>query len=130
MGRSIVYFWSLHNQQTNPNQFVMSEIPAGAADIIKHLPNRLKTDKVGDQEGNFHWIVSGERGGEFTVTVKDAKCEVQKGLHGEPGCVIRASDQDFEDVQHGRTNAQMAVMMGKIKISNLGEMLKFMSFFS
>jgi putative sterol carrier protein len=43
--------------------------------------------------------------------------------------VVKASDQNYEDVELGRTNAQMAVMMGKIKISDIGVMMKFINYF-
>ncbi|MBS1619290.1 MAG: SCP2 sterol-binding domain-containing protein, partial [Bacteroidetes bacterium] len=36
---------------------------------------------------------------------------------------------DYADIETGKTNPQMAFMMGKIKISNLGEMMKFMGLF-
>jgi putative sterol carrier protein len=100
-----------------------------AREIILALPTRLKQDEAGDQSGIFQFKLEGDTGGEFTVTVAGGSCEVQEGLHGEPSCVISAQATDFEDAELGRTNKQMAVMMGKIKISNLGAMLKFIGMF-
>ncbi len=37
-------------------------------------------------------------------------------MKGEAKCIVRAKASDYEDVELGRTNPQMAVMMGKIKI--------------
>ncbi|MDB5227030.1 MAG: sterol transfer family [Bacteroidota bacterium] len=100
-----------------------------AREIILALPSRLKQEEAAGQSGVFHFQLEGETGGEFTVSVADGKCEVQEGLHGEPDCVITATATDFEDAELGRVNRQMAVMMGKIRISNLGAMLKFISIF-
>ena len=100
-----------------------------AKEIVLALPGRLKAEEAAGQSGNFQFQLEGENGGDFTVTVADGKCEVQEGLHGEPDCVISAAANDFEDAEEGRVNRQMAVMMGKIKISNLGAMLKFIGMF-
>jgi putative sterol carrier protein len=101
-----------------------------AREIVLALPQRLKVDEAEGQSGVFQFQLEGETGGDFTVCVANGKCTVEEGLHGEPDCVISAAASDFEDAELGRVNRQMAVMMGKIKISNLGAMLKFIGMFS
>lgn len=101
-----------------------------AKEIVLGLPARLKQEEAAGQSGIFHFQLEGETGGDFTVSVADGKCNVTEGLTGEADCVIRATATDFEDAEEGRVNKQMAVMMGKIKISNLGAMLKFMGMFN
>lgn len=100
-----------------------------AKEIVLALPARLKAEEAAGQTGVFHFQLEGETGGEFTVSVADGQCTVTEGLSGEPDCVITALATDFEDAELGRVNRQMAVMMGKIKISNLGAMLKFIGMF-
>src|SRR5690242_18818851 len=100
-----------------------------AREIVLVLPQRLKAEEAAGQSGNFQFQLEGETGGDFTVKVADGVCTVEEGLHGEPDCVITAAATDFEDAELGRVNRQMAVMMGKIKISNLGQMLKFIGMF-
>ncbi|MCO5247984.1 MAG: SCP2 sterol-binding domain-containing protein [Chitinophagales bacterium] len=99
-----------------------------AKEIIFGLPERFK-DGNESETGTFHFEIEGDGGGEFTVSVENGNCNVQEGLQGEADCVIRSTASDFEDAELGRVNKQMAVMMGKIKISNLGAMLKFISMF-
>lgn len=101
-----------------------------AKEIVLGLPARLKTDEAAGQSGIFHFQLEGETGGEFTVKVADGVCTVTEGLEGEPDCLISGLATDFEDAEEGRVNRQMAVMMGKIKISNLGAMLKFIGMFN
>ena len=98
-----------------------------AKEIVLALPARFKG---GDDNGVFHFKLDGDNGGEFTVTVANGSCTSEEGLVGEADCVISAASSDFEDAELGRTNKQMAVMMGKIKISNLGAMMKFLTMFS
>lgn len=97
-----------------------------AKEIVLALPSRFKG---GDDSGLFHFKLDGESGGEFTVSVGNGSCTAVEGLEGEPDCVISAAASDFEDAELGRVNKQMAVMMGKIKISNLGAMMKFLGMF-
>ena len=99
-----------------------------AKEIILGLPNRFKGDSATDN-GTFHFKIDGEGGGDFTVSVADGNCTVAEGLQGEADCVISSNDSDFVDAETGVVNKQMAVMMGKIRISNLGAMMKFLSLF-
>ena len=101
-----------------------------ASEIIKSLPERFKADKAVGVNTRFHFEIEGETGGHFTAIVVDGICTVEDGLNGEAKCIVRAKAVDYEDVELGRTNPQMAVMMGKIKISNLGEMMGFVNYFT
>jgi putative sterol carrier protein len=101
-----------------------------AREIILSLPSRLKTGAAEGLNFYYHFIISGTRGGEFTITINNGTCTVAEGLQGsEPKCVIQTADGTYEDVEYGRTNAQMAVMFGKIKVSNVPSMLKFVEMF-
>ncbi|MCB9032966.1 MAG: SCP2 sterol-binding domain-containing protein [Chitinophagales bacterium] len=100
-----------------------------AKEIILALPERLKQEEAQDAQGVFHFQIEGEGGGDFTVKVDHGTCTVEEGLVGEANCVITSTATDFEDAELGRENKQMSVMMGKIKISNLGAMLQFMTLF-
>lgn len=122
--------------KTNPHSITkqngkMDQLPETARDIIYSLPNRLKADKVDDSAlHRFHFFLDGPTGGNFTVTVQNKAVTVLDGLVDEPTCEIRAKASDYEDLEHGRGNPQMMFMMGKIKVSNLGEVMKFITYFS
>lgn len=104
--------------------------PSTAREIILSLEDRFLPEKV-DEDLNilFHFDISGPDGGQFSVHIEDDTCKVSEGLHGEPKCVITCTDKVYADVELGRTNAQMAFMMGKIKISNIMAMMKFIECF-
>lgn len=115
---------------TKTNNSNMSTKPETARDIVFSLPNRLKTDKVEDHaEHRFHLLLDGPTGGNFTVTLKDKNVVVEEGLVDTPTCEIKAKATDYEDLELGRGNPQMMFMMGKIKVSNLGEVMKFVTYF-
>ena len=116
--------------QLNTNQSQSMDIkPETAKDIIYSLPQRLKADKAANANAIFQFDIEGPNGGQFTAKLENGVCTVSDGLNGTANCIIKAKDKDYEDVELGRTNAQMAVMMGKVKISNIGEMLKFIELF-
>jgi len=104
--------------------------PQTAAEIIRSLCDRFRPEKAGDYASVFHFDLSGEGGGQFTVTIENGKCSVEPGLQGQPKCLVQAAAATYSDIEFGRTNAEMAFMTGKIKISNVGEMLRFVKLFN
>ncbi len=100
-----------------------------AREIILSLPTRFAAARAEGYEAIIHLDVEGDRGGQFTVEIKNGTCVLKEGFQGEPNCTVKTKDEVYEEVELGKTNAQMAVMMGKIKISNLMEMMKFIGMF-
>ncbi len=104
-------------------------IPTTAAEILKSLPERFLGEKAGSWDTVFHFDLSGPEGGQFTVTIKGGSCTVEAGLKGNPECVVRTSDKLYRDIELGKANAEVAFMTGKIKVSDLVEMMKFIKAF-
>ena len=107
----------------------MSETPQTAREILLSLPNRYKSAKKPDYSTLIHFDVSGDNGGQFTVNIDNGVCSVSEGLQGEPKCLVTTNAETYENVELGRDNPQMAVMMGKIRLSNLSEMMTFSGLF-
>lgn len=103
--------------------------PQTAKEIIYSIPIRLKKEKVGDTNLCFHFDLEGETGGQFTVKIQNGNCAVSDGLHDIADCIITAPASVYEDVELGRTAPEMAVMSGKMRISNLGAMMGFVKLF-
>jgi len=104
--------------------------PSSAKEIVSSLKERFRPEKAEPgYEGIFHLVLSGERGGEFTVSIEDGTISVTEGLEGEASCEVKATDEVYEDVEWGRTNAQTAFLFGKIKVSDIGAMLDFIGMF-
>ncbi len=114
---------------TNKTATTMSAKPEKASEIVQSLPSRFKADKAEGFDAVFHFDISGPNGGQYTVTVKDKTCVIADGHQGESTCKVTTVDTIYEDVELGRTNPQMAVMTGKIKINNIGAMMRFAGLF-
>lgn len=96
-----------------------------AKELLKSVEGQFDPSKVPGADTIFHFMLSGDKGGDFTVIVKNDKCTITEGLTGEPKCTIRSTDEVFENIMTGKMNPTMAVMGGKLRISNIGEMMKF-----
>ena len=98
-------------------------------DFIYRLPSKISSQAIEGHETTFHFDLEGENGGQYTVKVSDGKVNVTDGLSGEPACVIRSTDENFMKLINGDLNPMMAVLTGKVKISNQGEMLRYAKIF-
>ncbi len=104
--------------------------PETAKEIVMSLKERFRPEKVEPgYEGIFHLNIAGERGGKYTVGIANGEITVDEGFNGSPTCVVETKEDVYEDIEWGRTNAQMAIMFGKIKVSDIGEMLDFIPLF-
>jgi len=100
-----------------------------AAEFIKSLPAKASPEALEDRDTNFFFDLSGDGGGQYTVIAKDGKLTVEEGQVGEAKCEVKAKAENFMDVIRGETNPMMAVMTGKLKINNTGELLKYAKIF-
>lgn len=103
--------------------------PESVAELFQTLSDRFRTDKAGDWETIFHFDISGAAGGQYTIKIKNGKCVVEQGLLGEAKCIVKCKDKTYLNIELGKTNPQTAFMMGKIKVSNLAEMMQFTKMF-
>lgn len=97
--------------------------------IIFGLPERFRYEKAAGYATTVHLKISGAEGGEYTVAVAGGECSVSTGLTGQPKCLVETSAKIYIDMETGKTNPQIAFMMGKVKISNIPEMMQFIGMF-
>jgi putative sterol carrier protein len=99
-----------------------------AQHFLESLPAKVNSEALHGVETTFHFNLDG---GDLqkTVAVKDGKITIEDGLIGEAKCVVSAKSETLMKLVKGEENPMMAVMMGKVKISNTGEMLKYAKLF-
>lgn len=98
-----------------------------ATEFLKDLPSKIKPELLEGLETVFHFILEDE--GEYTVTVHNGSITTEQGLSDEPKCVVKTKAETLVSLIKGDLNPMMAVMTGKIKISNPGEMIKYAKVF-
>ncbi len=119
-------------KSTQPDAEVSSDsgdLPRTAADLLRSLPERFLPQKAADWNTCFHFQLKGDGGGNFTVKLANGKCVVKEGLDGDPECVLKAKAKTYFDIETGRLNPQVAFMTGRLKVSNVNAMLRFMQIF-
>ncbi|MCB9032748.1 MAG: acyl-CoA dehydrogenase family protein [Chitinophagales bacterium] len=103
--------------------------PTTAKEIIKSIPLRLKKEKAKDYNTIFHFDISGNNGGQFTVVINNGTATVTEGLQDEAKCIITSDDATYTGIELGTIQPETAFMSGKIQVSNLGEMMQFSKYF-
>jgi alpha-methylacyl-CoA racemase len=95
-----------------------------AKDIIESIPFRFRTEKAQGYNASFHFDIS-EENLKYTVTVSNGTCELVEGFVGTADCMVKTKASVYVDLETGKANPQMALMMGRIKISNIAAMMQF-----
>ncbi len=89
------------------------------------LPDKIHANLLEGLSTNFHFDLEGEGGGQFTLSVEYGKMVAREGFYGEAVCTVSAKEEDFKKILKGEINPMLAILTGKLKISNQKEMLKF-----
>lgn len=103
-----------------------------AEDIFSTLPARFKADKAQETEIVVHFDLSRANTDNYqcTVSIHQGVLHIVEGLQGDASCTVRAKEKTYVDLTLGKGNAQMAVLMGKVKVSNLPVLMQFIPLFS
>ncbi|MCB0509011.1 MAG: acyl-CoA dehydrogenase family protein [Chitinophagales bacterium] len=94
-------------------------------DIINSLPTRLKKEKANSIEMNV--LLELENDLNYLIEIKNQEVSVQS-IEQKPASIdltISTDAQTYIDVETGKQNPQEAFMSGKIKVSDLMQMMKF-----
>ncbi len=94
-----------------------------AKEYLQNTAARLTPSEVEGVSTILHFDFGGSAN--YAIVVADGKAEFKEGMEGEAECVIKADADDFVKVATGDMNPMMAMMMGKLKISNPGAMMKY-----
>ncbi|WP_337041628.1 SCP2 sterol-binding domain-containing protein [Emticicia sp. 17c] len=94
-----------------------------AKEYLQNTAARLTAAEIGDVNTTLHFEFGNDA--QYSMIVADGKAEFKEGLEGSPECVVKADADDFVKIVSGDMNPMMAMMMGKLKISNPGAMMKY-----
>lgn len=96
-----------------------------AKQILESIPSRFRAEKALDYKAVFHFDITGPENLEYTVNIQNGACSLKTGLHGEADCIISATSKVYIDLETGKANPQMTLMLGNIKVSNIAAMIQF-----
>ncbi len=93
-----------------------------ASAVFDRIGKAFQADKAAGVDVVFQYKISGPGGGDWSVTVKEGTCTVEKGVHPSPTTTIIMSEEDFLSLITKKLNAMQAYTSGKLKIQ--GDLMK------
>ncbi len=100
-------------------------VPDTVEGLLNSLPRRFRPEKADGWEGVLHFRLKGASSPEWTVRISNGACLVEEGHHGQASCLVEMREDTYLGIESGRVNPQVAFMMGKVKVSNIGELMRF-----
>ncbi|MEW6757254.1 MAG: acyl-CoA dehydrogenase family protein [Acidobacteriota bacterium] len=97
--------------------------------IARSLPGRLRADKVEGWKSVFHYRLKNSERPDWTVRIENGACTVEEGLGGAPDCIVEMKEETFLAIETGKMNPQTAFLMGRVRVTNLTEMMQFIKAF-
>ena len=91
-------------------------------DYFGSLAQKVKPEELEGIDTRINFDLKGRS---MHVRVKDREIETGEGALEDPEVSITVKEDDLLSIIQGNTNPMMAMMMGKLKISNPGAMLKY-----
>ncbi len=89
------------------------------------MADRFVPAAAGDWSAVIQFNISGPRGGDFTVAVRDGACTVAEGDDPAATSRVTVADDTWLGIVDGSVNPMTAFMTGKIRIAgNMGDVLK------
>lgn len=104
--------------------------PEGSVEtLMRSLPERLRSSGARGWNATFHYRIQGAHKPEWTVSVDRGACRVDEGLRASPDCVVEMSQETYLGLEAGTLDPRSAFLSGRVKVSNLGQMIRFIESF-
>lgn len=95
----------------------MSDRTLTARQIMEQMPGAFQPAQAADLNAVVQWLLSGEDGGEWYVTIANGTCQVAEGRATDPKVTVTMDAQDYVALTTGKLDAIRAFMTGKVKLS-------------
>jgi putative sterol carrier protein len=102
----------------------------GVATAIEWMRKHFDAESAPEAEVVYQFELVGESGGAYALSVSRGHCHLERGRAARPDAVLRASVGDWLGVLHGRENADLLYMAGRLEIEgDLGVATRLRTFF-
>jgi putative sterol carrier protein len=95
-----------------PGRRAMSD----AATFFSMVPERVQKDKIQGMNATYQFVIPGEGGGEWYVTIANGEATVNQGMAENPNITLTIDAENFANLVTGKLNGQTAFLTGKLKI--------------
>ncbi len=105
--------------------------PKNILQAIEGMTLSIDPNEAKDLEATIQFIVSGEGGGDYYLSIADGKCKFTEGSTPDPSLTIETPAKVWLKIARKEMNGAMALMTGKYKASGqMGLLLKMDKIFS
>ncbi len=87
-----------------------------AQQALQALSESADAEKLKGMDATILFDVSGEDGGQWTVTIDNGQVDVEEGTTESPTITVEATAQDLKALIKGELNPMAAFMQGKLKV--------------
>jgi len=99
-------------------------------ELIFNHEKAFLPEKAAGLEAIVQYILTGDEGGDYIITISDDKCKVAEGIADDPVMTMTADGAYFRDVLLGREDGMKGFMDGKLQLAgDLNLAMKLTSFF-
>lgn len=84
--------------------------------FFDQVPAKVNPDKVAGMNSVYQFVINGDGGGEWNVTVANGGATVAQGKHDAPNITLTMDAANFVALVTGKLNGQTAFLTGKLKI--------------
>jgi putative sterol carrier protein len=89
---------------------------ATVAQWFAGLPGRFNAEKAAGLTAVYGFKLSGDGGGDWTISVADQKCSVKQGAADKADVIISVAASDWMDAVSGKADAAALYMTGKLSV--------------
>jgi len=83
--------------------------------IEQVLPKNFDGSKAAGLTAVVQFLIKGENGGDWFMSIRDGKLEVARGNAETPHITLTMKDADYVALVNGKLSGQRAFMTGKLK---------------
>lgn len=93
-----------------------------AKDYLRNLVTKIDPEDLKGVTSNIHFELNDEK---YTIALNNGKAEFKEGLIGSAEVNLKTSPENLVKIASKQMNPMTAMMLGKLKISNPGAMMKY-----
>lgn len=91
-------------------------VPDSAEKLIEGMPTGFNPDAAGDLRAEIQFVISGEGGGRWVISIAEGRCQVRRGESIAPVLTIESPGDVWVKIARGEIDRPRALMEGLYKV--------------
>ena len=87
------------------------------SDLVHQYPDHFDANAAKGMDGVIQLDISGDKGGQFFLTVSGEELQVDEGEYDDPTVTITTTDENWLDIHRGEANPMSLMMKGQLSVS-------------